>query len=226
MTQEQFTSMPTYHRPLERLIPPGFPAPYPISYGRSVAEGKEAPFREGMGLFLFADSGQGLLTHEGRDYEWSPYCFFALSRPAAIRLFPLGPIAYRYVLLAGQRLDQWLDYLGPYQVLSPEEKGPRLFDAYMGSIAAPERPSLAVLARATCDFFCSMAENCQEKPAAYDELVEDALTIIAQSYPILTGLDDLCARLGVSKGHFIRIFRSALGLSPWQYIQGLRMEDA
>ena len=39
-------------------------------------------------------------------------------------------------------------------------------------------------------------------------------------------LDQLAAEASVSKYHFLRLFRSAFGLSPYQYIQHLRIEKA
>jgi AraC family transcriptional regulator len=39
-------------------------------------------------------------------------------------------------------------------------------------------------------------------------------------------LDQLAAEACLSKYHFLRLFRKAYGLSPYQYIQHLRLEKA
>ena len=39
-------------------------------------------------------------------------------------------------------------------------------------------------------------------------------------------LDQLAAEACISKYHFLRLFRSVYGLSPYQYIQHLRLEKA
>lgn len=57
-------------------------------------------------------------------------------------------------------------------------------------------------------------------------LVESAVAIIQEEFPYLEGLDDLAARLEVSKAHFIRAFTKETGIPPAKYITRVKVEYA
>lgn len=69
-----------------------------------------------------------------------------------------------------------------------------------------------------------------EEPAApkaeRNEHVERALALMEKSVREKLGTDDMADVLGVSEEHFIRLFRKALGMSPFQYFTRLKIEAA
>ena len=49
---------------------------------------------------------------------------------------------------------------------------------------------------------------------------------IRAHYAGLYGVEELSASLGVSKSHLVRAFKSAMGITPGQYLTGVRLEAA
>lgn len=64
------------------------------------------------------------------------------------------------------------------------------------------------------------------EPSGYSLLVEAAVGLIDEEFAYLEGLDDLAARLEVSKPHLIRTFTREVGVSPGKYITHARIEYA
>ncbi|HJB40075.1 MAG TPA: helix-turn-helix transcriptional regulator [Candidatus Ruthenibacterium avium] len=62
--------------------------------------------------------------------------------------------------------------------------------------------------------------------SALPPLVTQAVLIMRQDFASLYGIDDLSARLGVSKSHLVRIFHDAMGVPPGQYLNHIRLEAA
>lgn len=65
-----------------------------------------------------------------------------------------------------------------------------------------------------------------EQQSIYPVLVQDALEIINTEYCFISGIDELADKLGVTKSHLIRVFRSALGVTPGVYLERIRMDKA
>ncbi len=67
------------------------------------------------------------------------------------------------------------------------------------------------------------------RPAAdkqRNEHVDRALALMERSIREKLGSGDLAARIGLSEEHFIRLFRSRIGMSPFQYFTRLKIEAA
>jgi AraC-like DNA-binding protein len=56
--------------------------------------------------------------------------------------------------------------------------------------------------------------------------VEEAISIIQEEFPFLSGLDELAERLEVSKAHLSRSFSQKVGISPGKYIVRVKIEYA
>ena len=75
------------------------------------------------------------------------------------------------------------------------------------------------------DHFESAPEDAQaNKPR--NEHVERALTLMTKHIREKLGADDLAGMLGITEEYFIRLFRSYLGMSPFQYFTHLKIEAA
>ncbi len=66
----------------------------------------------------------------------------------------------------------------------------------------------------------------ETEPSRYSPLIEAAIGIIDDEFAYLEGLDDLAARLEISKPHLIRTFTREVGISPGKYITHARIEYA
>lgn len=64
------------------------------------------------------------------------------------------------------------------------------------------------------------------EPSGYSLLVEAAVGLIDEEFAYLEGLDDLAARLEISKQHLIRVFTREVGISPGKYIIRARIKYA
>jgi len=57
-------------------------------------------------------------------------------------------------------------------------------------------------------------------------LVQDALALMDAEYAYLYGIEELADRLEVSKHHLIRVFSASMGISPGNYLIGVRISHA
>ena len=62
--------------------------------------------------------------------------------------------------------------------------------------------------------------------ASRDPRLTNALALIDTHYAEALTVDDLSRAAGLSRFHFSRMFRDALGVSPYQYLQRVRLERA
>ena len=62
--------------------------------------------------------------------------------------------------------------------------------------------------------------------AALPPLVAEAVAQIREHYAGLYGVEELSESLGVSKSHLVRAVKSAMGITPGQYLTGVRLEAA
>ncbi len=61
---------------------------------------------------------------------------------------------------------------------------------------------------------------------ALPELITAAIALIRAHYAEVFGVEELAQQLGVSKGHLIRRFTAATGLSPGRFLTAVRIEAA
>lgn len=61
---------------------------------------------------------------------------------------------------------------------------------------------------------------------ALPPLVAEAVAQIREHYAGLYGVEELSEALGVSKSHLVRAFKAAMGVTPGQYLTGVRLEAA
>lgn len=72
---------------------------------------------------------------------------------------------------------------------------------------------------------CELAAADQAGPAL-PPLVAAAAAAMEENYAGLYGVEELSASLGVSKSHLVRAFKAAMGITPGQYLTGVRLEAA
>lgn len=57
-------------------------------------------------------------------------------------------------------------------------------------------------------------------------LVATAIAYMRENYAGLYGVEELSESLGVSKSHFVRVFKAAMGIPPGQYLTNVRIDAA
>lgn len=88
--------------------------------------------------------------------------------------------------------------------------------------ANPQEESVGSTAYA---LLCSLA-HADEEVQRLPPLVAEAVEMIQNNYMALYGVEDLSEHLGVSKCHLVRVFSSAMGISPGKYLTQVRIEAA
>lgn len=68
--------------------------------------------------------------------------------------------------------------------------------------------------------------NRRNTSTGYKKIVEQAVSVISQNLQTPCSLDTLAARCGYSKNHIIHVFKAETGLTPYAYIQKLRIDNA
>lgn len=70
------------------------------------------------------------------------------------------------------------------------------------------------------------AETAASPASGAGKHVNRALAIMERSIRVKLDMGELAGRLGMSEEHFIRLFKSALGMTPFQYFTRLKIEAA
>lgn len=96
--------------------------------------------------------------------------------------------------------------------------------------AEPKRNALKIQITLLSVFDILLREQVYDlKPhlfTAQNELIKTALLHINRGYQDTLQVHDLADSLNLSTDHFIRLFKSKMGITPKQYIQNLRMQKA
>lgn len=65
-----------------------------------------------------------------------------------------------------------------------------------------------------------------ESDAHLPPLVTAAIGVMQEEFPYLYGVEEVAARLLVTKEHLIRVFSASVGVTPGKYLTGLRLDYA
>ncbi|WP_309122514.1 AraC family transcriptional regulator [Paenibacillus sp.] len=180
--------------------------------GEGLFENGTAAYRIHDGrAFLAEIPGDHRYYHPGNGVPWEFY--FVLVRPAMIA--PLW--------------EDIVSLLGPAPFLeagsAPVQALKELFlAAHRGKITDPYIASSYVyrfameLRRASS----ASGQPRTQRPA----LVQDAVRFLDESFHRMVGQEELAARLGVSKFHFLRMFTRHVGLTPNDYVNRRRIEKS
>lgn len=146
-----------------------------------------------------------------------------LSR-GPLSLAPEGSCHLLCIQLTGQAAEQFLAGLTGMPFLARGETCPAAAEL-MGRLA--DEPDSHNRARSQLAFalLCELADADSAAPAL-PPLVAAAIEDIRKNYAGLYGVEELSERLGVSKGHLVRTFTAAVGISPGRYLTSVRIEAA
>lgn len=94
-----------------------------------------------------------------------------------------------------------------------------------GLVAALAQAGRALQGELCYRLLCELA-GADAAGDALPPLVAAAVAQIRQHYAGLYGVEELSEALGVSKSHLVRAFKAAMGVTPGQYLTGVRLEAA
>lgn len=149
--------------------------------------------------------------------------FLLSGGPIAIR--PLGFCRAACIALSGLTADRISAQLDAPLVLLPTAYAGGLYDA-VALLRALADPALQNPARQNAmgyELLCRLAAL-HPTGRQMPPLVEDAIGLIRARYADVYGVEELAMELSVSKGHLIRAFTSALGITPGRYLMRVRLE--
>lgn len=162
-------------------------------------------------------------------------------RPGELALIP--PLAYHFISMTGHETYERIvidfsDCGVPEEILSRVFTEPRVISAS----EVPELKSVLfrmdsyarrftgdtglLLARnLTAELLCLLdAAGEQVKPfAGFNRVMEEAMRYIDAHIECISGLDELCTHLYVSRAYLHRLFQTTLGISPMRYITDKRL---
>lgn len=142
--------------------------------------------------------------------------------PGPFTLTPLEPCHILGVHLAGALPRQLAGNLGEMLLAAGGScpGAPQLVAQLAQGNLAGAQESCAVYA-----LLCELA-GADSAPSPLSPLVAAAAAAIRQNYAGLYGVEELSEQLGVSKEHLVRIFRRQMGVTPGQYLTGVRLDAA
>ena len=180
-------------------------------------------------------AGEGRLEVAGRHYRVRPGETMLLHFPAHNRYWlpPESPHwTHLYLCVNGRAaLEVWRQVAavaGPLVRLQPEGAALRtaiqvITDGLAGAIDSPFRSSSLAyqLAMALADELLPTGGASARPPR-----VERAMRYAREHFRAPIGVPELAAEAGYSRAHFTRLFTSAEGLSPADYLRHVRLEAA
>ena len=206
-------------------LPQGFAWACPVDCGCTPI--RPGPLCQGEGALLaLVLDGTGEALAAGERIPYGPGSLLLASQAAQLRFFPAGEGSCRYLRLS--RPDDAFDALlaaGQGQPAGQGGGAARL-EQLIRAAAGGTWGSCYAACSAVFGMIMAFLEDLARRPARYSPLVQQAIRLMGEEYPFLSGVDALAERLGVSAGHLIRRFKAETGTSPGQFLQSVRLENA
>jgi len=185
--------------------------------------------REGY-LLLYTQAGTGLLNYKGTAYK---------LQPGNIALIDCNLLhEYRtFDDTDGNWTFYWLHfycdsalffiqkiYRNSFFVIHLAEAPSQLFDTVLKCLPYSDPDSLLALNEAVHHLLLQMIEAAgapkikQSKKTTNKEMVDEAVENIRRNYWQPLVLEDMAKRFGLSKFHFIRVFKEITGMTPYHFL--------
>ena len=146
-----------------------------------------------------------------------------LSR-APLALVPESICHLLCVQLTGQAASQFLAGLHELPFLAKGGSCPAAAEL-MDRLAEEKAAHSRARSQLAYALLCELADA-DSAASALPPLVQAAIEDIRANYAGLYGVEELSEELGVSKSHLVRAFKAAMGVTPGQYLTGVRLEAA
>jgi AraC-like DNA-binding protein len=171
---------------------------------------------------LLVAGGEMLTEMEGRAYR-SPVGTLMFHPAGVVHAERVGSREPCDLLFVAWRRDAGIAFLGyPRSAADPSGRMRMLFEWLLAldpSVPAQRETRIAALHALVAAFVGSSASPSDELVLTVREHVRARL-----AEPLR--LDDLAERVGMSKYHFLRVFRAATGMTPIAYVRAMRVDAA
>ncbi|WP_438447587.1 helix-turn-helix domain-containing protein [Gorillibacterium sp. sgz5001074] len=184
-------------------------------------------------IFQITLSGRGEIRLDGEMHKLEPGMAFFVPVPGGHRYyFPEGADHWEFLYLILPLTEMPIDYMAKYGsigVYDEDGEAVRLLRR-IHSLAVNRQIRDGYQSSALAYQFMMELFRSRTAPSADEsglpEAVSRALRYMERHYGRIGGLDDLAAVSGLSRYHFLRLFRSATGTTPVEHLNKLRMEKA
>lgn len=236
--------LPKVERVGERLFQAEVrPLPPNASIVPIVSENWSRPRKDGTPQFIYLVAGQGLVLVEGRMVVLNSGQGFYLPKGTLYapylslndRIFPCDLLWFKAhpfgVVVLRSRLTPTAHYQSVHFVVA-ERRLADLFAEWEQERNRPDTDHLLTKGLLMA-FFGLLARSLPFLPAEEDLTSDDlplalqnALTALHRAYNKPITLNQLAKHCGVTPEYLCRLFRRHLGITPWQYLERLRLRVA
>ena len=199
---------------------PDFAWVYPAAMGRGSLTAPETLPCGGTIALLCILEGEGEAQWDDGGEEYRAGCVLCAARTQAFTLRPQSRTRYICLLL-----NNATEYA--YAAAPCINTSGKMEDSFERLWELADTNRLDNLHTASSAVYALLMELIAlTKPIAGKALLRDAIAIMEEDYHILSGVEELGDRLGVTKHHIIRLFSAYAGISPGQYLQQVRIQNA
>lgn len=206
--------------------------------GHFVAGGEYFTEREGMEnscLLFYTLAGRGLLRYRGGEWELAP------GHAALINCFEYQhyataeePWEFKWIHIGGGMAAEYEARINAGSLcsvpLGESCKTGAALDAVLALLENRDDPLADVkISGAVSDMLTELASFARRgarggKPHRRE--IGSALAYIRENYRCIAGVDEMAGRAGMSKYHFLRVFKAHTGAGPYEYLNNLRIDAA
>ena len=187
-------------------------------------------------LLQYTVNGTGIFEYNNERYTIGPGKAFLAEIPGPHRYYYPGgnqPWEFYFLLFRPHMIlplwEEVKDRLGPAPSMDKNSLPIRMLrdlfaEAYAGRITDPYIASSLVY-----QLMIELARGSsagQRKPSEWPDSVQKAVHYIEANYKSMMGQEQLADKLGLSKFHMLRIFSKYVGVTPNEYLNRIRIEQA
>lgn len=174
----------------------------------------------GAAALVYVLAGTGRAVWEEDSEEYAEGCVVCARRTHTLTLRPDTKTRYLYLLL--RNASEFMNALGA-RITAP---GADVAGGFLRVWQLAQGRGIGIHESSSAVYALLMELLALSRQNESGSLVREAVQIMEEEYSLLSGIDELGDRLGVTKHHLIRTFTARMGISPGQYLRRIRLENA
>lgn len=194
--------------------------------------------REGLNMYLllYTISGRGYMKYRGEEYSLTENTVSLIdcSEYQHYGTRPGETWEFRYIHFYGKTADQYYRMLEERRAEFMEISDPSQMDLLFHRMRSQAEqsgriPDLRISSIMESILTELLVEQQYEKNALnirYQEEVMRLMEYLKEHYQENLSVDQMAERVSMSKYHFIRVFKQITGVSPYEYLKILRMNES
>ncbi len=185
--------------------------------------------------FLLCLNGEGMLEYENRAIRIHENTIIFLPKNKPHSYYPVAPVwEVNFIAFDGPSCDAAFATLGIEGVMTASmNNAPHLLDLFEKMIVSLKTDILysgctcsALLYEFIISFHRLMVSDADMQKSRHLSMIIPAIKYMNEHYFEDIPMSDLAETLGITHQHFCRLFRSAMDMSPNEYLTGLRISKA